>query len=144
MKKKPIKNLLLYIILFLILILSLFIYIGQPDHGGSKKCYRLTGIYVDHYNGIFVPEFSVSYFYPIIARFKFNLKKSDFSVLKQDLESQYECIWKKNPGETFFPGMEVRKDGDIITSFERGENNAIVWLCYNPEEEYLYIGWFPH
>ena len=96
---------------------------------------------MNHYQGTFVPEFSVPSFY---SRFKFNLKKSDFLVLKQDIESRYRCIWRKSPGETFFPGMEIQKDGDIITSFERGNNNTIIWLCYNPEEEYLYIGWFPH
>ena len=51
-------------------------YTGQPDHGGSKECYRLTGIYMDHYQGTFVPEFSVPHFY---SRFKFNLKKPIFS-----------------------------------------------------------------
>ena len=116
-------------------------YTGQPDHGGSKECYRLTGIYMDHYQGTFVPEFSVPHFY---SRFKFNLKKTDLFVLKKDIESRYRCVWGNSPGEIFFPGMEIQKDGDLITSFERGENNAIVWLCYNPEEKYLYIGWFPH
>lgn len=143
MKKKSIKKIFLYSLLFFILILSFFLYIGQPDHGGSKECYRLTGIYVDHYKGTFVPEFFVPSFYPT-ARFKFKLEKSDFFVLKNDIESRYRCVWGKSPGGIFFPGMEIQKDGDIITSFERDNNNTIVWLCYNPEEEYLYIGWFSH
>lgn len=68
-EEKHIRKIFLYILLFFILILSLFMYIGQPDHGGSKECYRLAGIYMNHYQGTFVPEFSVSSFY---SRFKFN------------------------------------------------------------------------
>lgn len=144
MKKKYINRIFLYSFLFFTIVFSLFLYIGQPDYGGSKTCYRLTGIYVDHYKGSFVPEFSFPTILPIFARFKFHLKKTDFSDLKHDLENQYGCIWDKNRGYTFFPGMEVQKDNDIITFFERGNNNSIIWLCYNPKEEYLYIGWFPH
>lgn len=143
MKKKTLRKIFLSIIVFFIFILSLFLYIAQPDYGGSKQCYRLTGICAEYYKGAFVPEFSVPSFLPSSTRFKFNLERSDFSVLKHDLETQYGCVWTKDPGETYYPGMEIRKDGDIMTLFERGDN-AVVWLNYNPQEEYLYIGWFSH
>lgn len=113
----------------------------QPDHGGSKVCYALTGISPEKYGAFFHPNIT----FPTLSysRFCYKLTPLKFDEMKKEITLKYKCNWSKGTEWRYasFPGMDqIDDDTGYFTYYKVSDVDRYVWLHYNREKEELCLG----